>query len=119
MFKNNKYLYWALIAGTALSPACSRSPMKARLDQNFVYNCSMELIDKGVNAIEAERVCTASHHGEMLEADRRGRVQPTAPVRAPAALAAPQALPAPVTAQQQPSPAPALPDPVINEAKAP
>ena len=53
--------------------ACSSSPMRARLDKNFVYNCALELIEKGVNAMEAERVCISSHRAEMIEGDRRDK----------------------------------------------
>jgi hypothetical protein len=75
--------------------ACSSSPMRARLDKNFVYNCSLELIDKGVNAAEAERVCISSHKAEMVESDRaeksmRARdraATPPTPAPAPAVVA--------------------------------
>jgi hypothetical protein len=75
--------------------------MKARLDRNFVYNCSLELIGKDVSPADAERICTSSHNAELAE-DKKGRsTEPAAaeatpaPQRAPAAEAAPKESPAP------------------------
>lgn len=50
---------------------CSSSPMQSRLEKNFVYQCSLELIDEDVPAGEAERVCSAAHRAEIWEEERQ------------------------------------------------
>ncbi len=95
-----KIMYIFLGASVLALSACSSSPMKYRLDNNFVYQCSLELIDEDVPAGEAEKVCTASHRAEMLEAGvkERGAAPPRAPasVSVPVAESAPANLPPPI-----------------------
>ncbi len=66
---NIRNLLGAVFFACLLS-SCTTSPMQARLDRNFIYNCSLQLIEKKVPALEAERVCSSSHHAEMSEQDR-------------------------------------------------
>jgi hypothetical protein len=105
-----KFMYIFLGAVMVSLSACSSSPMKYRLDNNFVYQCSLELIDEDVPAGEAEKVCTASHRAEMLEAGIKERA---APAREPAMVGA--ATPGPAgagSAAADRAPA-SLPPPVI------
>lgn len=107
-----------LFAGLCVTACAGSSPMQSRLNKNFVFNCSLELIKKDVPPADAERICSASHRGELQESeaaaarDPREYRQPQqvapapetakAPARAPAS--APEAPPAPAAA---PSAAPA------------
>ena len=77
----------AIITGCLLS-ACSTSPMQARLEKNFVYNCTLELIGKGVTASEANRICVSSHEGELQEKDSDLKAK-APPVPAPTSTPAP------------------------------
>lgn len=74
---------FTIISVAVVFTGCSSSPMKSRLDKNFVYNCSLELIKKDVAAADAERICTSSHREEMME-DQAARQQEAPPVQAPA-----------------------------------
>jgi hypothetical protein len=88
-----RFSYFSAIAALCVLSACSSSPMQSRLDRNFIYNCSLELIDKDVPGADAERICSASHLGEMREHDRRPpsldlpAAAPSAPVKHTAAEA--------------------------------
>jgi hypothetical protein len=76
-----------VLMGVSLSflLSCSTSPMQSRLDKNFVYHCSLELIKKDVPASEAERVCTASHRAEQVDEDRKNqKYKPPAVMAEPA-----------------------------------
>jgi len=66
--RSNVWIWGLVIFG--LMTGCSTSPMKSRLDKNFVYQCSLELIDEDVPAGEAERVCSAAHRAEIWEEER-------------------------------------------------
>lgn len=66
--RSNGWIWGLVVFG--LATGCSTSPMKSRLDKNFVYQCSLELIDEDVPASEAERVCSAAHRAEIWEEER-------------------------------------------------
>lgn len=92
MFQRKVNGFIFIMMATMALGACSSSPMKSRLDKNFVYNCSLELIRKDVAAADAQKICTASHKEEMQEKEARIQeeraVPATAPKRAPASEAA-------------------------------
>lgn len=91
-------LFVAAATAALLASGCSSSPMRSRLDKNFVYNCSLELIGKDVAAADAEKICTASLREELMEKEAKARetkisppVPAAEPQRAPASLPVPQA----------------------------
>ncbi len=89
--------YW--IAGVAILSACASNPMKDRLDKNFVYNCSLALIDKGVKAVDADRICNSSFQSELAEQSRGGVQKAATAADAPStsAVTANPATPAAIT----------------------
>lgn len=108
--------FFLLACGLSFA-ACSSSPMKERLDKNFVFNCSLELIKKNVTPTDAEKICTASHQAEMQE--NQPREQQTA--KAPAAPMVKEEPPAARTPASAPAdavapvaPAEAAPSPAAN-----
>jgi hypothetical protein len=63
--------------------ACASNPMKARFNKNFVYNCSLQLLEKNVSVKDAERICESSHRAELEESqvDTQEQVATTKPIR--------------------------------------
>ena len=59
--------------------------MQARLDKNFVYNCSLQLLEKKVSAADADRICNSSFKAEAEE--KRAEKAVAEPAVVPVAVA--------------------------------
>lgn len=55
------------VAGLVVVSGCASSPMKDRLERNLVYQCTLQMLEKNVNAADAEKVCSSAHSAEMTE----------------------------------------------------
>ncbi len=73
------YLQGIILGGVLFGVGCASLPIESRLEKNFVYNCTLKLLEKKVSPQDAEKICTSSHAAEMAESDK------TAP-RTPAAI---------------------------------
>jgi hypothetical protein len=76
------------LAALSTCGCASSTPMQDRLNKNFVYNCSLEMMRKDVSAADAERICSSAHEAEMREAGHPPRER--SPNRSPASHRAPK-----------------------------
>ena len=56
-----------VIPASIFLSGCASSPIEKKLENNFIYNCSLQLfekLDKKITGEGAEKICTAAYNAE-------------------------------------------------------
>lgn len=83
-------LTYLVITSTLILGGCASTDIERKLENNFIYQCSLKLfddIDKKITGADAEKICSAAYKAETDEQARRETpshllqtVTPTPPV---------------------------------------
>ncbi len=96
IFKLSK-ITWCALMFLFLISGCALSPMAQRLDNNFVYACSLQLLDRKISPQDVEHLCIAAHRAELAEkklgVEAKISIQETEPATTTAVSAQPNSPP--------------------------
>lgn len=75
-----------VIATTLLFTGCATSDIQKKLENNFIYQCSLKLfedLERKVTGADAEKICTAAHNEEKTKLGQKVIDQTMAAMESP------------------------------------